>query len=149
RFHADTGSTSAQAPAPASGSATTNSSGKYGTETAGREGIGNGVGTGQGDSPISIDEVAEPPVLVSSPMPEYPEAACRAGLEGEVVLRIIVDKIGKVEPNVVVVQSLSTLDQPAIRAVLRWRFSPGRDNDGAAVRVELEVPMRFQLQLPE
>jgi len=41
------------------------------------------------------------------------------------------------------------LDQAAIDALRRWRFSPGRDREGSAVRVLLEVPLRFTLRAGE
>lgn len=111
-----------------------------------QQGQGSGVGEGAGDSPIPGDKVDQPPVLIWSTMPEYPEAARRKGIEGVVVLRIVVNKEGSVERDVTVVQSISMLDRAAIEAVRRWRFSPGHNDDGSRVRVELEVPLRFELR---
>jgi protein TonB len=62
------------------------------------------------------------------------------------VLRFIVDQSGRVEREIEVVTSLPMLDQAAIEAVRQWRFSPGRDRDGKAVRVLVSVPLQFTLR---
>jgi TonB family protein len=105
-----------------------------------------GSAGGTFDSPFSGDQVAQPPALITAPLPNYPEAARLAGLEGEVVLRIIVDQSGAVDPDIQIVKSIPPLNQAAIEAVRKWRFSPGRDHDGHPVRVLLEVPLRFTLR---
>ena len=62
------------------------------------------------------------------------------------VLQIVVDRDGRVEPGIKVLQSIPSLDDAAVRAVERWRFRPGQDAQGRAVRVIVEVPLRFKLR---
>ncbi len=112
---------------------------------SGRQAAGAG-GLGSGDSPFSGDQVDEPPVLLSRVVPAYPEDARRRRIEGEVVLRVVVDSNGRVENSIKVIESIPMLDRAAIEAVRKWRFSPGRNRDGTAVRVLLEVPLRFTLR---
>jgi outer membrane biosynthesis protein TonB len=38
------------------------------------------------------------------------------------------------------------LDQAALDAIHRWRFTPGRDADGNPVRVQMIVPVAFSLR---
>jgi len=76
----------------------------------------------------------------------YPPLVRARGLEGQVVLRAIVDSTGAVEPAITVTRSIPGLDAAAIVALHRWRFEPGRDRDGRPLRVVLEVPIRFQLR---
>jgi periplasmic protein TonB len=83
---------------------------------------------------------------VSRPIPVYPALARMRGLEGQVLLRVVVDRDGHVEEAVTVVRSTPPFDTAAIDAVRRWRFEPGRDEGGRQVRVLLEVPIRFQLR---
>ena len=101
---------------------------------------------GSGDSPFPGDQVDEPPVLLSSVVPAYPEDARRRRIEGEVVLQVVVDRNGRVENSIKVIKSIPMLDRAAIDAVRKWRFSPGRNRDGTAVRVLLEIPLRFILR---
>ena len=107
--------------------------------------VGGTVG-GHGDAPIRAELAASPPAIVSRSVPEYPYAARAAQVEGQVLLRAVVDRDGRVEPDVVVVRSVPMLDAAAIAALRQWRFTPGRDHEGRTVRVVVEVPMRFQLR---
>ncbi len=95
-------------------------------------------------APAPVTETASSqPRLVSSPAPEYPAAALRAGLSGEVVLRIDVGADGR--PDRIEVASSSrhrALDQAAIRAVRRWRFEPAM-RDGVAVPGTVQQSIRF------
>ena len=102
-------------------------------------------GLESGDSPLPGDQMDEPPAVISTVVPDYPEAARRRRIEGEVVLRFVVDRQGNVENSIKVVESIPMLDQAAIGALRKWRFSPGRER-GMAVRVLLEVPLRFTLR---
>jgi len=117
--------------------------GQVGGEAGGKPG---GVVGGQGDAPIAAEQVAHPPVAVSRTIPVYPPLARMRGLEGQVVLRVVVDRDGHVEEAVTVVRSTPPFDTAAVDAVRRWRFEPGRDEGGRQVRVLLEVPIRFQLR---
>lgn len=76
--------------------------------------------------------------------PNYPEFARKAEIEGQVFLRLLVDTTGEIA-DVKVIKSLNELlDVEAIKAARQWRFSPARQRD-KAVRVWVEVPVRFQL----
>ncbi len=74
----------------------------------------------------------------------YPKLAQQAGLEGMVVVKVLIDETGK-PSNAQVVKSVhEVLDKAAIEAVLKQRFEPGRQRN-RAVRVEMAIPVRFQL----
>jgi TonB family protein len=132
------------------GNATPNANGGSGTGASVGAGAGNGAGgdsaSGLGGGNQVYDTVEYPPVPLSRVMPAYPGAARASGIEGEVVLRAIVDQHGAVEPDIVVVQSVPQLDQAAIQALRHWRFEPGRDAGDHPVRVLIEVPLRFRLR---
>jgi len=98
------------------------------------------------DPPLRLDQVAHPPVVVSRVDPDYPEGARQREIEGRVVLEAIVDREGRIEPEIKVLQSVTMLNNAAITALKQWRFTPGHDENGQAVRVILEVPIRFVLE---
>jgi protein TonB len=88
-----------------------------------------------------------PPVLLRHEMPRYPPEARRREIEGVVLLEAVVDREGRIEPESIRVrESVALLDAAAIEAVRRWRFRPGRNGRGVAVRVILEIPIRFVLR---
>jgi len=79
--------------------------------------------------------------------PPYPREAFREGLQGQVLLKILVDADGR--PLEVVVSASSghrVLDEAARRFVLKnWRFKPAL-HDGHAVQAYGMVPINFTLQ---
>lgn len=117
--------------------------GVVGGEAGGKVG---GVVGGHGDTPFPADRVEHPPVLLTRVLPTYPIAARVRNLEGRVVLRAVVDREGRVEEAIAVIESIPLLDPSAVDALRRWRFEPGRDRDGQPVRVLVDVPIRFQLR---
>ena len=81
--------------------------------------------------------------LVLAPLPEYPEAARRAGIEGEVTMLVRIDRDGTVDT----VEQLSgepILGRAAAEAVEQWRYTPLRIG-GAPVNVLTSVTLAFQL----
>ncbi len=108
-------------------------------------GIGEGSGGGTGGGPYRAGSGIEPPSLLKEVKPDYSEEARRRGIEGDVVMEIVVRHDGSVG-DVRVLQGLgSGLDERAIAAVRRWRFNPARRR-GAPVDVLVEVAMEFKLR---
>lgn len=109
------------------------------------DGAAGGRVGGTGKDVHRLGDVATAPVLVTRVVPEYPRRARLAGIEGEVVLEVIVDRYGRVTGDVTVVSAVPELERAAVTAVQRWRFKPARDRQGTAVAVLMEVPVRFVL----
>ena len=83
------------------------------------------------------------PRAISAPPPDYPAAALRAGVSGEVVLRIEVGADGRPgEISVVSGSRNRELDRAAMRAVRRWRFEPAM-REGVAVPGVVQQTIRF------
>ncbi|MGN6313155.1 MAG: energy transducer TonB [Rhodanobacteraceae bacterium] len=78
--------------------------------------------------------------------PEYPIAALREGVQGTVLLRVLVDATGKPVQVVVLKSSGSReLDNAARDHVLAaWRFHPAQ-RDGHAIQAWAQVPVKFSL----
>jgi TonB family protein len=84
------------------------------------------------------------PRLIHRVDPEYAEKARRAKLSGAVVLLLVVDTEGRAR-NIHVARSLGMgLDEKAIEAVKKWRFTPAM-KDGLPVQVRVEVEVNFRL----
>lgn len=77
--------------------------------------------------------------------PEYPDFARKAGIEGQVLLKLLVNEEGRVV-DITVVKSLhELLDVAAIKAVSQWRYSPAKQRD-QPVKVWVVQPVRFSLE---
>lgn len=74
----------------------------------------------------------------------YPEIARRAGIQGRVVVQFIIDEQGYVRDPFVVRSAGGGLDEAALDAVQRIRFTPGMQR-GRPVRVQYTLPVQFRL----
>jgi len=78
--------------------------------------------------------------------PRYPSKARRLGLEGRVVLRVVVDADGNATSvDVAHSSGHAILDRAARKAVKRWRFQPARQRGGATAST-VDVPVSFRLE---
>jgi protein TonB len=85
------------------------------------------------------------PLYRHNPPPKYPNRARRRGLQGIVILEVLVDETGQVEELTVFTSSGHTiLDRAARASVKKWLFQPGT-RDGHNVKTWVRVPIRFQL----
>lgn len=95
-------------------------------------------------SPELFTAFEEPPSLISLPAPVYPEMARLAGVEGTVMILVLVGKDGKVH-EATIVSSLPMLDEAALQAARGAVFRPAlQQHKPVAVRVQ--IPMRFSLR---
>lgn len=87
-----------------------------------------------------------PPELLTRPALEYPAALRAAGIEGTVVIEVIVDATGvpEAESFRVVSSAHPGFEAAARRVVLGARFRPGRWR-GRPVRVLIRQPVEFRL----
>ena len=106
-----------------------------GSGSGGGHGTGHGRGVGDGVGPGIARNPKVPPRVASTAAPYYPPALRDAGIGGRVVVRGVVGIDGRVESAVVVRSSgNSTLDNNALSAFYKWRFSPAKNDVGQKVR---------------
>lgn len=134
------------APSDAAGAAPDPTAAGPGRSDGASTGTGEGVTGGLGEAPLALGAVARPPELVERVTPEYPARARALEVEGQVVLEMVIDRDGRPEADVRVIRSVPMLDAAALAAVRQWRFRPARDVEGRAVRVIMQVPVRFELR---
>ncbi len=81
-----------------------------------------------------------------NPKPVYPNAARRRGYEGDVKLRVLVMKNGKVgKIEIEKPSGYEVLDESALKTVNEWIFVPGTEN-GKEVSSWVTVPISFRLK---
>jgi periplasmic protein TonB len=74
----------------------------------------------------------------------YPAMARKAGLEGVVVVQIVIDETGTARTPTIIKSVHKILDDEAVQAVLAQRFTPGRQR-GRPVTVAMNIPVTFRL----
>lgn len=108
-------------------------------------GIGEGSGGGTGGGPYRPGSGVTPPRLLREVRADYTDQARRAGLEGDVVLEITVQRDGTVG-DIRLLQGLGGgLNDRAMQAVRQWRFAPAQLR-GTNVDVIVEVAVEFRLR---
>lgn len=84
------------------------------------------------------------PVVLKRVEPVYPPKARRDGVQGTVVIKVLVDEKGQ-PAEVRVVKSVAGLDNAAVAAVARWTFTPAK-KDGQPIAAWVMVPVKFELK---
>ena len=89
------------------------------------------------------------PTVIQCPPVTYPQTLRKAGVQGRVLFRFIVDTLGHPEPrSIQVVESPhDSLTSAAHHALLGCSFTPGRVQ-GRAVRVLVRLPFMFHSNAP-
>jgi protein TonB len=94
---------------------------------------------------VAESDVTVPARRLETPLGVYPEAARRAGIEGDVSVRIVVNTRGVVEQARPVGHVGYGLDDEAVATVRRWRFTPAQ-KDGRLVRVRMTIDVAFRFE---
>ena len=94
-------------------------------------------------SRLHMTEAPSSRLLVKKVEPDYPHDAKAAGVEGDVVFRIIIGTDGKVQ-EIHLRRGKPLLIKAAAKAVSKWQYRPYMFN-GNAVEVETFATVRFRL----
>ncbi|MGD8979490.1 MAG: energy transducer TonB [candidate division WOR-3 bacterium] len=85
------------------------------------------------------------PKPVYSPGPRYPDLARRAGIEGQTVVKALVDIDGSImDVQILKSSGNQMLDEAALAAARKWKFTPAKQRD-KFVRVYVSIPVNFRL----
>lgn len=84
------------------------------------------------------------PEMIEADKPVYPEEAKKNGITGKVFVKILIDTIGAVKKAVVIKSDHELLNQPAIDAAVKSKFTPAY-NAGKPIAVWIVLPYRFTL----
>ena len=91
---------------------------------------------------FQVGDVDKAPVATFAPKPIYPEWEREAGIEGKVLLHVLVAADGTVT-RVVIKQNVARLGEAAQEMLYRWRFTPASMH-GHSVPVWVEIPVSFK-----
>lgn len=117
-------------------------------------GDGEGTGNGSGmitipgpadDTPVPFEAVEKLPQIITRIAPAYPPLAVKAGIEGRVVVNMLVGKDGHVREVALVHSTAECLNDAALDAARGFVFTPAYMNNGP-VTVWVTVPFNFKLR---
>ena len=104
---------------------------------------GTGTSAPQAESPILVTAEDMRDRLVYKVAPVYPPLARQARIQGTVILRIIINKLGEVR-DTQLVNGHPMLAPAAVEAVKKWRYIP-YESDGESMEVQTDVQVIFRL----
>lgn len=115
-------------------------------------GIATGIAGGTGPVPTDLQQVFveavvdEPPLRLSNPPLNYPPLLRDAGIQGRVLVEVVIGINGHPEPETlrVIESSNKAFERPARELVLGSVYRPGRMR-GQAVRVLVRQPIEFTI----
>jgi protein TonB len=93
---------------------------------------------------VEFYALSEKPEVIHRVEPAYPDLARKAGIEGMVVAKVLIDTKGNVE-KVEIVKSHPMLDEAAMAAAKQFKFKPGKQRD-RFVKVWMTIPFTFRLK---
>jgi TonB family protein len=93
------------------------------------------------EEPVRVGGDVKPPKLISSPPVIYPEMARQTGISGDVVVRIVIDKSGKVS-EAKAISGPVLLRAAAVSALRDRKYVPSQ-LDGRPISVEMLVTIQF------
>jgi protein TonB len=105
-----------------------------------------GAGFGRGIKDLfDINNLDQKPVGRVQNPPQYPYEMSRAGISGEVVVEFIINANGDVVDTRVIRSSHREFEVPAMQAVQKWKFKPGRKT-GKNVATRVSQLIEFNLE---
>ena len=89
--------------------------------------------------------VSKKPKIITKPAPYYPIGEKKAGIQGVVVVTVIIDENGDVEYAQIFMTLSYGTDHAALDSAMKLKFEPAY-NDGEPVKVKMNIPYRFKLK---
>ncbi len=87
--------------------------------------------------------VEKDPQIVKLEKPEFPSFVWKMGIEGQVVVRVLIDINGKPLDSQILKSTNPIFEQPVIDAVMKSQFAPARMGQGP-VAAWLTIPFKFK-----
>lgn len=99
--------------------------------------------TRSGGDALSMKELDSPPKSLARKAPLYPAELRAAGIEGSVVVSMVIDSTGVVREARIEKSTHHGFEMAALEAVTQWRFEPGRKG-GRQVNTRVSQVLQFQ-----
>jgi protein TonB len=93
---------------------------------------------------VRVAEGVATGLLIKKVPPDYPDIAKQARVQGQVVMKAVIDKNGDIE-DLTLVSGHPMLAPAALAAAKQWKYKPYLLN-GQPVKVETQITVNFSLQ---
>ena len=87
-------------------------------------------------------DIQPTPLITAKPIHPYEKK--KAGISGTVLVEFLIDPTGHVVDPVIIHSSDSDFENPTLKAIRKWTFSPGLKN-GEAVWTRAQIPFEFSV----
>jgi protein TonB len=101
-----------------------------------------GQSSEEADAIFSLAELDQKPRVVYQPAPDFPAEIRSRKQQGTVYVLFVVNQSGSTVNPIVQNSTHPAFERPALRAVKRWRFEPGK-RKGKPVQFKMRVPITF------
>ena len=91
---------------------------------------------------LSVNDAYDPPRLAKYVAPELPASVGSFGQAAEAEVAVVIDIAGHVTDARLISSTVPALADPALAAVKKWRFTPGR-KDGQLIGMSFILPVVF------
>ena len=98
-------------------------------------------------APKTAGELAVIPKAMNPRTPDYPESLEEEGVEGSVTLELLISKEGKILKAKVIKSDHELFSESALKAVKKYKFSPGKLADGSSADSIIEFVVKFEISL--
>jgi protein TonB len=103
------------------------------------------IGENSDEMPPEFVPYEKAPEPLKKVFPAYPDLALKAGIEGQVIVKVWVDKEGKVKKALILKSTAEVFNDAALDAAKQWLFTPAMMNKGP-VDVWMAIPFKFKVQ---
>lgn len=134
---------------PVSASSSENVDAKISSSNGAQEGPSSPTSTSGselGGGTASYSEITRFPKVKKEIKAQYPEEAKKSGIDGPVVLEIIIDKLGQVREVQLISGPGHGLNESAIEALKKFEFQPAFKGE-ESVAVKIRYTYRFKLEV--
>lgn len=99
------------------------------------------------NAPVALATISRMPRVREAVLPEYPEALRREGIEGMVLVEVVISALGRAVTARIVESVDPRFDSAALKAARDTLFEPARSAEGP-VAVRIRLPVEFRLSAP-
>lgn len=92
-----------------------------------------------------FDQDVDPDMSLLNSLVTYPDLARRAGIEGSVYVRVLIDKDGSVKRTEIIKSDNQLFEQPSLNAIREAAPYTIATQGGRPVQYWITIPLRFQL----